>query len=294
MKNFVSFLKVFFLILLLVLIFGCSSPGLSTDDTEAEEKEQSFVNPDNTGPDRGVIEGTDKNDTLIGTTGDDTIYAKGGNDLIFGRGGCDYIHGGKGNDVIYVDGHYGGFVYGENDNDIIYGGTGRFILIDGGYGNDVIYVPSGGCMDVVGGAGNDRIEGSDDNEWIYPGPGIDRIYTKGSDENTSPHDRDVIYFYGDEGEENYLYLGKGEAGIPFQDRGQTSKVRAYIYHDDDGVGAAKDIMVPTSFTLTHTYYDKNNYTNYYAKKNGKIIYTITIHGYTSDSKTHWIEIVRAN
>lgn len=64
--------------------------------------------------DGGVLNGSNKDGTLVGLNGKDIIHANQGDDLVMGGGNEDTLDGGKGDDLIF----------GGKDNDILSGGAG--------------------------------------------------------------------------------------------------------------------------------------------------------------------------
>ena len=108
-----------------------------------------------------VVNGDDRDNTLIGPDGDDTMSGFGGADTIYGRLGNDSLDGGVGNDMLY----------GEGGNDTLLGGTGNDTL-DGGTGNDALDGGTGNDT-LNGGTGNDMLDGGADNDKLEGGTGGD-------------------------------------------------------------------------------------------------------------------------
>ena len=120
----------------------------------------------------GLIDGTDKDDTIIGTDGDDVIDAGAGDDIICGEAGDDDIAGGEGGDLIRA---------GTGDDDVD-GGPG-VDTVDGGPDHDTV---AGGLdYDVIrGGTGDDVIIAADDeiSDDIWAGPDFDVCFYTGGDD----------------------------------------------------------------------------------------------------------------
>ena len=84
-----------------------------------------------------LIEGNNKNNTLVGTNGSDVLKGHGGKDTIYGKDGSDVLNGGTGGDKLY----------GGGGDDTLRGGGGNDLLV-GGEGDD----------EFRGGAGFDRCD----------------------------------------------------------------------------------------------------------------------------------------
>jgi hypothetical protein len=99
-----------------------------------------------------LIDGTDKDDTIVGSDGDDTISAGRGDDVVCGAAGDDSIAGGEGNDAVR----------GDTGDDSLDGGPGRDTLVGDG-GDDTVSGGTGNDF-LVGGSGDDVMISSDDAE----------------------------------------------------------------------------------------------------------------------------------
>lgn len=103
----------------------------------------------------GVIQGDDRNNSLIGRAVTDTIDGGAGNDTLLGDAGADTLTGGSsGADTIN----------GQTGNDSINGQTGNDTL-RGGQDNDIIH----------GGQDNDQLFGDLGNDTLYGDLGVDTL-----------------------------------------------------------------------------------------------------------------------
>ncbi|MBC2775052.1 calcium-binding protein [Rhizobium sp. AQ_MP] len=135
------------------------------------------------GNDHVLIQGTNKDDTIVAGGGDDTVWGRGGNDRIEAGYGVDKIHGGEGDDIITNSGTDIGetdFLMGEEGNDVVHGGSG-LALVFGNQGSDVLIAgPDGkemfggeGDDFMLGGEGGDFLLGNEGDDWIEGGNGFD-------------------------------------------------------------------------------------------------------------------------
>ncbi len=126
-------------------------------------------------PGPALLDGTNRNDTIVGSDGDDTIDGRGGDDVICGAAGNDSISGGTGDDAIRGD-------TGDDDLD---GGPGRDTVVGDG-GNDTVAGGNGPDF-LVGGSGDDVMIGSDDNtvDKINGGDDFDDCMFSAGDEVTN-------------------------------------------------------------------------------------------------------------
>jgi len=145
----------------------------------------------------GVIDGTDRADTLSGTDGDDIINGLRGNDSLFGGLGNDLLEGGGGRDILDGGAGIDTATYINSNNGVIVnmaGGTAAsghatgdtLISIENLIGsnfNDTLtgnrsdnVITGGNGFDVLGGfIGDDTIYGGAGNDFILGGAGADII-----------------------------------------------------------------------------------------------------------------------
>lgn len=110
-------------------------------------------------------------EVILGTKNRDVIQARGGPDVVRARGGQDVICAGSGTDKVFGGGgsdwiNGGPDEYGRSDHlNELFGGRGDDVL-DGGADEDYLY----------GGPGDDRMTGtSRAGDEFYPGPGNDLL-----------------------------------------------------------------------------------------------------------------------
>ena len=130
--------------------------ALGTDGTSATQSVTVTV----TGA-TNLINGNDRNNSLVGTDGRDIIQGFAGNDTLHGGAGQDDISGGANRDRVF----------GDDGNDRVDGGDSDDYVF-GGTGNDT----------VIGGAGNDRLNGDDGNDSLDGSIGSDRLYGDAGDD----------------------------------------------------------------------------------------------------------------
>ena len=156
--------------------------------------------------DNDDLDGGGGDDMISGGTGDDTMLGGEGRDEIFGEEGHDVINGQEGNDTIYggsendsIRGESGfDELFGNEGYDTIYGGVGNDLLVGGGQ-SDLLHgdrhpddvgggicgsSPNVLCSDVLYGdevmqsdvyyeGGNDVLDGDEDDDQVFGGPGDD-------------------------------------------------------------------------------------------------------------------------
>jgi len=266
-KNLLKFM-IPLLVLSLFLLFACT---ISTDTESSKDEKTVIENLSDIDLDqcltREKIYGTEDDDYIYGNWDEnDYIWGYGGNDKLYGSGGDDYLDGGDGNDKLY----------GSDGNDILYGRDGNDRL-EGGYGNNKLN----------GNDGNDTLIGGPDRDDIYGGKGNDKIYPKGG--------TNFIEFEVSEGTNNRVYITVGNSTnfITFNCNSTFEFTRVYIEPPDNLPSDDHNFVDIYAFstpgvTLSHVYYD--NYTNFYVKLNGVLMYTITIKGYTRYPTTHWVHV----
>ena len=93
-----------------------------------------------------VIDGTDRDDTLVGTVQADQMSGLAGKDVMLGRGGKDRMMGGDGDDEL-VGGPGGDGLYGGSNRDTLLGGPGSDFLNSVDRGQD--FVNCGGDVDTA-------------------------------------------------------------------------------------------------------------------------------------------------
>jgi hypothetical protein len=114
------------------------------------------------GPWRGVLRGTEENDSLLsGENGEDEVYGLGGDDRLDGGACDDKLYGGPGDDG-YMEETL--LFSGGPGHDVLYGGPGRDRMY-GDEGDDVLY----------GDPGNDELSGSEGKDVLYGGDGDDTL-----------------------------------------------------------------------------------------------------------------------
>ena len=163
-----------------------------------------FENITGTGFD-DVLNGDNRNNTIIGGDGNDTINGGWGDDFIVGGKGTDSLDGGVGYDTISLAGADAGYVidiylgtssttgsYGSDSvlgfesvigtdyNDTIYGNWADNLLIGGG-GNDTIRGGNGNDT-LYGGAGDDTLNGQGNDDTLYGGDGNDTLFGEDGDD----------------------------------------------------------------------------------------------------------------
>jgi Ca2+-binding RTX toxin-like protein len=149
-----------------------------------------------------------------------TVYGMGGNDSITvaanalglvsasvdGGEGDDQIsinldgaaRGGGGNDSIYLYDSFRGEVYGQEGDDYIWlGGSNIDANIHGGEGNDYINASTNNYRIFIhGGGGNDTIYGSDFDDQLFGGLGMDIIFAQGGNDEVFSFDNEYDFAFG--------------------------------------------------------------------------------------------------
>ena len=129
-----------------------------------------------------VLEGTERNDSLLGGAGSDTIRGRGGDDVIWGnrlpngpRTGADTLLGGAGADTIFGSRGPSNVIVGGPGDDRLQGGP-RGNRIDAGDGRDRVRLTGRGPNVVRAGAGDDEVRAyASGPPTVDCGPGVDLV-----------------------------------------------------------------------------------------------------------------------
>lgn len=219
-----------------------------------------------------VAFGGQGHDVVEGNAGADRLYGEDGNDIVRGGAGDDFIHGGAGDDELHGgSGHdrlYGGIGW-----DILVGGTGDDLLV-GDNGNDQLYGQAGNDT-LFGGAGHDRLEGGSGGDTLYGGAGDDILIGgdgpdvlnggTGADRfvitDTNPNNGTPFFADVQTGEDRIILdseaflqisvLGGlleaeftlGTVAGDADDRIIYDQATGNIYYDEDGTGAAEQVLI---------------------------------------------------
>jgi Ca2+-binding RTX toxin-like protein len=188
----------------------------------------------------------EESDRLYGEDGNDRLSGSSGNDRLYGGGGSDSLGGGSGSDSLN----------GESGNDSLNGSSGNDNLI-GGSGNDRLY-GSFGDDSLSGGSGNDRLYGESGADILRSGTGNDVFIYNAIP--SSPADIDTIRDFsvandtfwlnnrkftglGSEGRLKSSAFWTGTEAHDATDRIIYDRSNGILYYDQDGIGAAEQVVV---------------------------------------------------
>jgi hypothetical protein len=190
--------------------------------------------------------GAANSDWILGGIGNDRLYGRDGNDRLYGEDGNDRLHGSSGNDALF----------GGTGNDNLDGRAGNDAL-DGGSDNDRLYGSFG--EDVLsGGSGNDRLYGESGADILRSGSGKDAFVYNAVP--NSPADVDTIRDFsvandtfwlnnkvftglGSEGQLKSSAFRTGTVAHDATDRVIYDRTNGVLYFDQDGNGAAEQVVV---------------------------------------------------
>ena len=154
--------------------------------------------------------GGDGNDLLVGSYGNDALNGDKGNDILQGGDGNDVLDGGLGNDTMYGGAGNDWVIYDEADG-LVIGGVGYpTFAVFGDVLNDTLFGSNDdgtdmldasrwkngininlgtsrqfiGFDNMIGTGKNDSIVGSETDNWIQGGAGLDTIDVRGSGNDT--------------------------------------------------------------------------------------------------------------
>ncbi|WP_262030650.1 calcium-binding protein [Microvirga sp. Mcv34] len=190
--------------------------------------------------------GTAGNDWILGGVGNDRLYGRDGNDRLYGEDGNDRLLGGNGDDVLS----------GGSGNDNLDGGAGND-RIDGGSGNDRLYGSYGDDV-LNGGSGNDRLYGESGADILRGGSGKDAFVYNTVPKSSADVDtiRDFSVAHDTFWLNNKAFTGLGSErplkssafwtgteAHDATDRVIYDRANGVLYYDQDGTGAAQQVVV---------------------------------------------------
>ena len=161
------------------------------------------------GDTRNIVGGlavNDGDDSLYGEADDDKLYGGGGDDLLNGGTGTNELYGGSGSDTVESN-LTGGQDLTLTDTSLVTSGAGltENSLLDsiekaalyGGTGSNIMDATGfSGTTYMEGGAGSDTLLGSEQNDELNGGTGIDYLYGFGGDDLLSGGGNDDFLYGG--------------------------------------------------------------------------------------------------
>ena len=217
-------------------------------------------------------------DSLTGGEGDDVLEAEGGFDLLTGDEGNDTLNGGNGNDTIFggegtdVLFESGNLNFTLTDDQLVGRGVDTFSEIEqanitGGGGENMLNASGvntlevtlsgvGGADSIVGGSQSDVLVGGNGVDTVTGGSGSDRfVYEEISDRNDIITDFEsgsdslsfsAAGFGGGLTPDSFLAAEQFTVGTTASDESDRfiyNDSNGFLFFDEDGVGAAEEILV---------------------------------------------------